>query len=89
MDGVLRWKINAESCFTYWCTVGTDCGLCMRSCPYSHPNNLMHNVVRSGLRQSSLFRRVALTFDDLLYGRIPLRAEIPDWMDVGISDQDV
>ncbi len=87
MDGVMRWKINAESCFTYWCTVGTDCGLCMRSCPYSHPNNIMHNMVRSGLRQSSLFRRVALTFDDLLYGRIPLRAEVPDWMDVGTIEQ--
>jgi ferredoxin len=88
IDGVMRWKINAESCFTYWCTVGTDCGLCMRSCPYSHPNSLMHNVVRSGLKHSSLFRRVALSFDDLLYGRIPVRAEIPDWMDIGINDQD-
>ncbi|MGB2896551.1 MAG: reductive dehalogenase domain-containing protein, partial [Anaerolineales bacterium] len=26
VDGVKRWKINAEACFTYWNTTGTDCG---------------------------------------------------------------
>jgi hypothetical protein len=54
----------------------------MRSCPYSHPNNLMHNIVRRSLKQSSLIRRAALYFDDLLYGRIPVRAEIPEWMKI-------
>jgi len=88
VQGIMRWKINAESCFTYWCTVGTDCGLCMRSCPYSHPNNLMHNIVRVGLRRSAMFRKVALALDDLFYGRIPLRAEVPAWMDVGLSSTD-
>ena len=28
--GAERWQINSEACFTYWCTVGTDCGRCMR-----------------------------------------------------------
>ncbi len=33
IDGALRWQINSEACFTYWCTIGTDCASCMRACP--------------------------------------------------------
>jgi reductive dehalogenase len=80
VDGVSRWRINAESCFTYWCTIGTDCGLCMRSCPFSHPNSSLHNLVRSGVKRSAQFRRIALVLDDVFYGRVPLNAEVPDWM---------
>ncbi|MGB3713212.1 MAG: reductive dehalogenase domain-containing protein [Candidatus Promineifilaceae bacterium] len=86
IDGVLRWRIDPESCFTYWCTIGTDCGLCMRCCPFSHPDNTMHNIVRAGVRRSAPFRRLALTLDDLFYGRIPARTEVPSWMEVGPSD---
>jgi ferredoxin len=86
IDGALRWRIDPESCFTYWCTIGTDCGLCMRSCPFSHPDNAMHNIVRAGVRRSAPFRRLALTLDDIFYGRIPFRADIPSWMDFGPGD---
>jgi len=41
IDGVMRWQINSEACFTFWCKVGTDCGRCMSVCPYSHPSNAM------------------------------------------------
>jgi ferredoxin len=80
VDGVLRWRIDAESCFTYWCTIGTDCGLCMRSCPFSHPDNALHNVIRAGVKRSAQFRRLALILDNLFYGRVPVRAEIPSWI---------
>lgn len=80
IDGVKRWKINHESCFTYWCTSGTDCGRCMAVCPYSHPNNLLHNFIRWGINNSYIFRRFALKMDDLFYGRKPKPANFPDWM---------
>ena len=70
-DGINRWKINAEACYTYWCTIGTDCGRCMSVCPYSHPNNFLHNIVRYGIRVSPIFRIFALKMDDFFYGRIP------------------
>ncbi len=70
-DGVLRWKINHEACFTYWNTTGTDCGKCIQVCPYSHPNNLMHNLVRKGIKNSALFAKFALQMDDVFYGRKP------------------
>ena len=82
IDGVKRWQIDAESCFTYWTTIGTDCGRCVRVCPYSHPDNLLHNVVRFGVRNSSVFRALAVTMDDYLYGRKPPPLDLPAWMDV-------
>lgn len=70
-DGVNRWKINSESCYTYWCIIGTDCGKCMSICPYSHPNSFLHNLIRFGIRISPVFRWLALKMDDFFYGRIP------------------
>ena len=71
VDGVTRWQINQEKCFTYWTVFGTDCARCISVCPYSHEDNLLHNLVRSGLKQSSLFQILALKMDDYFYGVKP------------------
>jgi hypothetical protein len=52
----------------------------MSVCPYSHPDNLLHNLVRSGLKRSALFREAALKLDDFVYGRVPAPLENPDWI---------
>ncbi|MBC8254220.1 MAG: 4Fe-4S dicluster domain-containing protein, partial [Ardenticatenia bacterium] len=79
-DSGLRWRIDCDSCFRYWNLVGTDCGVCMAVCPYSHPNNLPHNLVRWSLRQSGLARRAMLRMDDLFYGRKPPPRRLPAWV---------
>ena len=78
--GVLRWKIDAEACFTLWAKLGTDCARCMAVCPYSHPDNLLHNGIRWGLRNNALFRRGAVWMDDLIYGRRPPPKELQPWL---------
>ncbi len=79
IDGINRWKINSESCFTYWCFIGTDCGRCIRGCPYSHPNNIIHSIVRWGIRNSWLFRYFALRMDNFIYKRKPKIRKMPSW----------
>lgn len=37
INGVKRWQIKQELCFEKWLEFGTDCGLCMASCPFSLP----------------------------------------------------
>ncbi len=69
IDGIRRWKINAESCYTFWCIAGTDCGKCVIVCPFSHPDYLIHRLVRFGIRNSLIFRRIAIKLDVLFYGR--------------------
>ena len=70
-NGVNRWCINREACYTFWCQTGTDCARCISVCPYSHPNNLFHNIIRFGIRNSYVFRRLAVILDDLFYGKKP------------------
>jgi ferredoxin len=83
IEGALRWKLNEETCFRYWNAIGTDCGRCMAVCPYSHPDNLAHNLVRWGIARSGAFRRMALWLDDLFYGKKPAEREAPGWAQVG------
>jgi reductive dehalogenase len=80
IDGVERWQIDQEKCFSLWCSLGTDCGRCVSVCPYAHPNNLMHNIIRAGIKNSSIFRIAARKLDDFLYGRKPKSKKLPKWM---------
>ena len=69
IDDGHRWCIDSETCFRYWNAVGTDCATCVRVCPYSHPDNLAHNLVRRTIRSSGAARRAMLWLDDLFYGK--------------------
>lgn len=78
-DGTLRWRINADKCFHYWNVIGTDCGICMSICPYSHPDNWGHNTIRWAIQRSGAARRVALWLDDLFYGRKHIPRPVIKW----------
>jgi len=67
--GVEKWQLNVEKCLRYWRIIGTDCGLCMKVCPYSHPHTLSHNIIRHSISRSSFARTVSIYGDDLLYGK--------------------
>ncbi|TAJ14746.1 4Fe-4S dicluster domain-containing protein [Marinilabiliaceae bacterium JC017] len=82
IDTVRRWQIDSEACYSYWCKVGTDCGRCMSVCPYSHADNLMHNMVRWAIKMFPNFRWWAVRMDDLFYGRKPAPQKIPGWLKV-------
>jgi len=71
VDDGLRWAIDSETCYRYWNVIGTDCATCVRVCPYSHPDNAAHNLVRWAAGRSGTARRAALWLDDLFYGRNP------------------
>ncbi len=67
--GVEKWPTDAERCHAWWRHLGTDCGICMAVCPFSHRDNAFHALVRGVVRRLPFLNRVALFFDDLLYGR--------------------
>jgi reductive dehalogenase len=67
--GVDKWPTLAERCYAYWRTAGSDCGICMEICPFSHPDTPLHNLVRWFVRRASWVNRAALACDDLVYGR--------------------
>jgi ferredoxin/uncharacterized membrane protein len=67
--GAHKWPLEIMKCLHYWRVAGTDCGLCMKVCPFSHPSTLVHNLVRAGIKRSAFARTVSVWGDDLLYGR--------------------
>ncbi len=67
--GVWKWPLEVERCIWYWRVAGTDCGLCMRACPYSHPPTLVHRIARYAIERSALARIVSVWGEDLFYGR--------------------
>jgi ferredoxin len=30
------WKIDHDNCYERWRSLGTDCGICLSTCPFSH-----------------------------------------------------
>ena len=36
-NGQKKWKVNHENCYSQWRKLGTDCGVCIASCPLSSP----------------------------------------------------
>lgn len=64
-----KWPTHVERCYAYWRVTGTDCGVCMAVCPFSHRDNWFHNLVRAAIRRFEWCHRFALRCDDLFYGR--------------------
>ena len=79
VNGSLRWKLNEMTCFDYWGTVGTDCNVCMRVCPWSHARTLPHRMIVWMVARNSAARRLFSKMDDICYGRRPRPKNPPTW----------
>lgn len=80
IDGARRWRIDQAICYRYWCAAGTDCARCVAVCPYSHPDTVLHNLVRRAARRSGLARRAILRMDHIFYGAHPEPQSAPSWL---------
>lgn len=79
VNGTLRWKLNAETCFGYWGKVGTDCNVCMKVCPWSHANTMPHRLIKWMVRRNRISRRIFAVMDDIFYGKRPKARPAPKW----------
>jgi reductive dehalogenase len=79
VNGTLRWKLNAETCFDYWGKVGTDCNICMRVCPWSHGTTFPHKIIRALISRNRLSRRLFNLMDNIFYGKRPKPKAAPKW----------
>lgn len=82
VKGIEKWQSNQEKCYKFWRKQGTDCSICLKVCPYSHPHTLMHNIIRFAIKRNNISRRLALLLDDFFYGRYPnFKSKFPKWHD--------
>ncbi|TCX53505.1 reductive dehalogenase [Dehalobacter sp. 14DCB1] len=76
--GVKRWALNADKCLKQWGEAGTDCGVCIKVCPYNKPNEWHHDFVKLGTRTPA--RPVLRFFDDLFgYGKATVTEAIKEF----------
>ena len=80
-NGVEKWKLEASSCFKYWGEVGTDCGICMATCPFSRPDTFFHNIIRWFIAHSYFARMYFPYIEYALYGRDWKPKPVPKWLD--------
>jgi tetrachloroethene reductive dehalogenase len=45
--GVYKWPVDAEKCQRVWCHVGHDCAVCIRVCPFNHPDSWLHRATQT------------------------------------------
>ena len=78
--GVLKWKINPQACFRVWNETGTDCGICIASCPWTKPGTFIHQCVREIASRKMKAGWWMSRAERLAYGRFrPL--PVPDWFE--------
>ncbi len=79
VNGTLRWKLYAETCFEYWGKVGTDCNVCMRVCPWSHARTFPHKLIVALVSRNMIARRLFTVMDDIFYGKNPKAKLVNNW----------
>lgn len=65
IKGVKKWTTDGEKCFTFWVSKGTDCGNCIRTCPYNKPKDSWRAKLILWMLSTPL-RKLALKWDDAL-----------------------
>jgi reductive dehalogenase len=77
--GVVKWTVDGEKCFQTWANQGSECGICMRVCPYNKGNKtIWQRLYFSFFRRlaASPFKRLALWLDEVLgFGK----RKAPSW----------
>jgi len=78
--GVRRWCINPEACFAVWNETGTDCGVCVASCPWTNVRTPFHRLcVEIASRKHGAGWWMSRA-DKLAYGRFR-PASVPGWFE--------
>ncbi|MDF1618419.1 4Fe-4S dicluster domain-containing protein [Petrocella sp. FN5] len=59
VDGQKVWKINPENCYKRWRQLGTDCGICLASCPLSTTvsEGLIDQMKESGQAREEILKQ--------------------------------
>jgi reductive dehalogenase len=69
--GVLQWQVNHDRCKKYQAKIGTNCGICIKSCSYNKPNGLPHRLVTSLIASAPIFNRLILKGENIFnFGRL-------------------
>ena len=81
--GAEKWAINSEACFKTIRETGTDCGICIASCPWTKPRTPLHRLAVSIATKKMKAGWWMSRAEKLIYGKfkpqeVPSYFETPD-----------
>lgn len=74
VNGTRRWKLDAEKCYRYWHAVGTDCALCMVSCPWTKKPTWFHRSMAHLASLPGPHQAWMALAEKVVYGRFKSRS---------------
>ncbi|MCK5739548.1 reductive dehalogenase [bacterium] len=69
--GVEKWQSDQDKCYHFWRLQGTDCGICIKVCPFAYPDTWLHNIMRWVVKRNKISRRLAFWGDQFIYSKKP------------------
>ncbi len=92
--GIEKWVIHPEACYKVWNETGTDCGVCVASCPWTKPRTLVHRIAAEVATRKNRAGWWMSRAERIVYGRfkphaVPSYFEEPDpiWKKYKVFDQ--
>jgi ferredoxin len=79
-NGVIKWKLDQQKCYSYWHVNGTDCGICMAVCPWTKPRTLFHRMSAEIASVKGPHQRFMAWAERAVYGRYKPTPP-PDYLD--------
>ncbi|MBI2906201.1 MAG: reductive dehalogenase [Chloroflexi bacterium] len=68
--GVLQWQMDHKKCAQFQARAGTNCGICLRVCPFNKGHSRVHDVTRFFIRNARWVDGILVRLDDALgFGR--------------------
>jgi len=69
-SGILQWQLDHKRCADYWAKVGTNCGICIRTCPFNKGQGKIHSVTRWFIKNFRFMDPLFIKLDDIMgYGK--------------------
>lgn len=66
ITGVKKWTVDGEKCFKVWVNQGTECGICVRVCPYNLDGRFIKHRLFKRILLHNPFKKASLAMYALL-----------------------
>ena len=86
-NGVMKWKLDQQKCYSYWHVNGTDCGICMAACPWTKPRTQFHRLSAEIASIKGPHQRFMAWAERAVYGRYK-PTPTPDYLDIPSKEKE-
>ncbi len=77
---VEKWMINPEACYRVWNETGTDCGVCVASCPWTKPRTFIHRLASEFATRKKKAGWWMSRAEKIVYGKFRPQP-VPSWFE--------